>query len=57
MASHALFLLQIVLHPQWGSSVYPATIFAKAPLAAVQAAIAGAEAALAGEPGAAAAAD
>ena len=23
---------QIVLHPRWGSAVYPATLFAKAPL-------------------------
>jgi hypothetical protein len=25
-------LLQIVLHPRWGSAVYPATLFTKAPL-------------------------
>ena len=32
-------LLQVVLHPQWGSSVYPASLFAKAPLEAVQQAV------------------
>lgn len=37
---------QIILHPKWGSSVYPASIFAKAPLAAVTAAIDDAVAAL-----------
>jgi hypothetical protein len=31
--------LQIILHPKWGSSVYPASMFAKAPLEAVTAAI------------------
>ncbi|KAL4855255.1 ATP-dependent RNA helicase DDX1 [Chlorella vulgaris] len=36
----------IILHPKWGSSVYPASIFAKAPLAAVTAAIDDAVAAL-----------
>lgn len=30
---------QIILHPKWGSSVYPASMFAKAPLEAVQQAI------------------
>eukprot|EP00232_Nephroselmis_pyriformis_P012742 CAMPEP_0182899376 /NCGR_PEP_ID=MMETSP0034_2-20130328/28042_1 /TAXON_ID=156128 /ORGANISM="Nephroselmis pyriformis, Strain CCMP717" /LENGTH=170 /DNA_ID=CAMNT_0025033403 /DNA_START=29 /DNA_END=541 /DNA_ORIENTATION=+ len=30
---------KVVLHPQWGSSVYPATMFTKAPLADLQAAI------------------
>lgn len=30
---------KVVLHPKWGSSVYPATLFAKAPLEAVTAAI------------------
>ena len=31
--------VQIVLHPRWGSAVYPASLFAKAPLEAVQRAI------------------
>lgn len=31
--------MQIILHPRWGSSVYPASLFAKAPLEAVQQAI------------------
>lgn len=30
---------QIILHPCWGSSVYPASLFAKAPVAAVTEAI------------------
>lgn len=30
---------QIILHPRWGSSVYPASMFAKAPLEAVRQAI------------------
>ena len=30
---------KIVLHPRWGSSVYPATLFARAPVEAVAAAI------------------
>ncbi|KAI7842746.1 hypothetical protein COHA_003674 [Chlorella ohadii] len=30
---------KIILHPRWGSSVYPASMFAKAPLEAVQQAI------------------
>ena len=34
---------KIILHPKWGSSVYPASMFAKAPLDAVEEAIAGAE--------------
>jgi hypothetical protein len=38
--------VQIILHPKWGSSVYPASMFAKAPLPAVQQAIAEAVAAL-----------
>lgn len=38
--------LQIILHPRWGSSVYPASMFTKAPLDAVQVAVAGAVAAL-----------
>jgi hypothetical protein len=38
---------KIVLHPRWGSSVYPASLFARAPLAAVAGALASAEAALA----------
>lgn len=39
---------KIVLHPRWGSSVYPASMFARAPVEAVVAAIAVAEAALGG---------
>lgn len=39
-------ILQIILHPKWGSSVYPASMFAKAPLEAVTAAIDEAVAAL-----------
>jgi hypothetical protein len=35
-----------VLHPRWGSSVYPATLFCKAPLAELLAAIKETEAAL-----------
>ncbi len=34
-----LFLLQIVLHPKWGSSVYPATMFARVPADRLMAAI------------------
>lgn len=34
---------KVVLHPKWGTSVYPATLFARAPPAAVEAAIKGAE--------------
>eukprot|EP00879_Flechtneria_rotunda_P026377 GHRR01028121.1.p2 GENE.GHRR01028121.1~~GHRR01028121.1.p2 ORF type:complete len:150 (+),score=51.42 GHRR01028121.1:319-768(+) len=30
---------KIVLHPRWGSSVYPATLFTKAPVEALQTAI------------------
>ena len=30
---------KIVLHPRWGSAVYPATLFARAPLGEVQEAI------------------
>lgn len=30
---------KVILHPKWGSSVYPATLFAKAPLEAVLEAI------------------
>ncbi|KAL4427793.1 hypothetical protein ABPG75_001882 [Micractinium tetrahymenae] len=37
---------KITLHPKWGSSVYPASMFAKAPLEAVRAAIDEAVAAL-----------
>ncbi|EFN59706.1 hypothetical protein CHLNCDRAFT_133264 [Chlorella variabilis] len=37
---------KIILHPKWGSNVYPASLFAKAPLAAVVAAIEEAVAAL-----------
>ncbi len=37
--------LQVVLHPKWGSAVYPATLFSTAPLDELTAAIhaAGAE--------------
>jgi hypothetical protein len=35
---------KVVLHPQWGSAVYPATIFTKAPKDALAAAVAAAEA-------------
>ena len=38
---------KIVLHPRWGSNVYPASMFAKAPPEAVAAALQRAEAALA----------
>lgn len=38
--------LQVVLHPQWGSAVYPASLFAKAPLEAVRQAIRDTEAEL-----------
>lgn len=38
--------MQIILHPRWGSSVYPASMFTKAPAEAVQAAISGAAEAL-----------
>jgi len=38
---------KIVLHPRWGSSVYPATLFTAAPPEALAAAVAAAEAALA----------
>lgn len=38
---------KIVLHPRWGSSVYPASIFAKAPVEDVQEAINHAEKAVA----------
>lgn len=34
---------KVVLHPKWGSSVYPATLLARAPAAAVEAAVRGAE--------------
>ena len=34
---------QIVLHPQWGSSVYPASMFTRAPVEALLAAIRQAE--------------
>jgi hypothetical protein len=34
---------KVILHPKWGSSVYPATLFARAPVGALQAAIKGAE--------------
>ena len=35
---------KVVLHPQWGSAVYPATIFTKAPKDALAAAVAATEA-------------
>ncbi len=38
--------MQIILHPKWGSNVYPASLFAKAPAAVVVAAIDEAVAAL-----------
>jgi hypothetical protein len=41
-------LLQIVLHPRWGSAVYPATLFTKAPLRPLLDAIKEAEAELQG---------
>jgi hypothetical protein len=41
-------LLQIVLHPRWGSAVYPATLFTKAPLQPLLEAIKEAEAELQG---------
>jgi hypothetical protein len=34
---------KVVLHPKWGTSVYPATLFARAPAAAVEEAVRGAE--------------
>lgn len=34
---------KVVLHPKWGTSVYPATLFARAPAEAVKEAIEGAE--------------
>ena len=34
---------KVILHPKWGSSVYPASLFAKAPLEEVAAAVASAE--------------
>lgn len=40
--------VQIVLHPRWGSAVYPATLFTKAPLAALLEAVKEAEAMLQG---------
>jgi hypothetical protein len=40
--------VQVILHPKWGSSVYPASLFAKAPLEVLTAAIDEAVAALAG---------
>ncbi len=33
---------QILLHPRWGSSIYPASMFVKAPVAEIQAALAAA---------------
>eukprot|EP01026_Neomeris_dumetosa_P056063 TRINITY_DN5119_c0_g2_i1.p3 TRINITY_DN5119_c0_g2~~TRINITY_DN5119_c0_g2_i1.p3 ORF type:complete len:195 (+),score=23.76 TRINITY_DN5119_c0_g2_i1:63-587(+) len=37
---------KIILHPQWGAAVYPATLFAKAPKEDLQAAIAEADTSL-----------
>ena len=37
---------KVVLHPQWGSAVYPASLFTKAPLDALRAAVADAERAI-----------
>lgn len=37
---------KVVLHPQWGSAVYPASLFTKAPAAEFQAAVAAAETAI-----------
>ncbi|GBF98898.1 methylmalonic aciduria and homocystinuria type D mitochondrial [Raphidocelis subcapitata] len=34
---------KVVLHPKWGTSSYPATLFARAPAEAIKAAIRGAE--------------
>ena len=34
---------KVVLHPTWGSAVYPARLFAKAPVSALRVAIASAE--------------
>jgi hypothetical protein len=42
-----VLLLKIILHPKWGSSVYPASMFVKAPVEVVLAAIKAAEAELA----------
>ena len=42
---------KIVLHPRWGSSVYPATLFTEAPPEVLAAAVTSAEAALAGRRG------
>jgi hypothetical protein len=41
-------MLQIVLHPRWGSAVYPATLFTKAPLQELLDAVKEAEALLQG---------
>ena len=38
----SLLCSQVLLHPNWGSSVYPATLFTKAPLEKLQEAIAAA---------------
>lgn len=37
---------KVVLHPQWGSAVYPASLFTKAPVEALRAAVADAERAI-----------
>jgi hypothetical protein len=42
-------LLQILLHPRWGSYIYPASIFAKAPLETIQLALSVASDAMAAE--------
>jgi hypothetical protein len=44
----ALCAVQIVLHPRWGSAVYPATLFTKAPLQELLDAVKEAEALLQG---------
>ena len=38
-ACRPVCMAQILLHPEWGTSVYPASLFAKAPLETVQEAI------------------
>ncbi len=38
--------MQVLLHPEWGSYVYPASFFAKAPLKDLQAAIQAADKAI-----------
>ena len=43
-----LHIAQVLLHPEWGSYVYPATLFAKAPPEDLQQAIAAADQLLSG---------